>query len=470
MKRNSLQIVVAFILLTGNFYPSLEAKVTLPSIFADHMVLQQNSEVIIWGWAAPNEEVKVKGSWDNKEVLTKANSYAKWRVTLSTPPAGGPYMLSVAGYNSLLIEDILIGEIWLASGQSNMEWSVGSGIDHKEQAIAEANLPQIRNFHVTRRAADAPQLDVSGEWEVCSPETVNNFSAVAYFFGKELHTALDVPIGIIHSSWGGTPAETWINATTIKEDKRLTLAAATNKPVPWCPEKPGNTYNAMIAPLTNFKIAGVIWYQGESNTGNAHEYTYVFSNLIKSWRDEWKRDFPFYFVQLAPYKYSVPMQGTLLMEAQMKTMQSVPNTGMAVINDVGNPDDIHPTNKYDVGRRLAKWALAKTYNKTLVYSGPQFKDMVVKGKNATLQFDFAEGLNTKSNQPLQHFQIAGEDQQFYPAIAKIVGNAVIVRSSKVKKPVAVRYAWSNTVEGSLFNGAGLPASSFRTDDWKIDLK
>lgn len=446
------------------------ANVFLPAILGDHMVLQQQSEVTIWGWARALEPITVIASWDRQSIQTKADNHANWQVKLKTPKAGGPYTLIVMGNNTIVLQDIMIGEVWLCSGQSNMEWSANAGIEDGAKEIQQADYPNIRLFQVGHRTATGRQLDVVGHWELCTPQTMANFSAIGYFFGRELHQRLDVPIGLINSSWGGTPAETWMNPELIDKDEQFVQAASRFKPVAWCPMEPGAAYHAMIAPLIPFVIAGVIWYQGETNTLNPIEYRRLFPALIDSWRKEWQRDLPFYYVQIAPYNYGPQPKGVLLREAQLLSL-SVPNTGMVVVSDIGNINDIHPRNKRDVGRRLANWALAKTYGyKDIGYSGPIYRSMAVEGDRIRIFFDHAEKGLVCKGEKLTHFQIAGQDQIFIEAEAKIEGSTIVVRSPKVKRPVAVRFGWSNTAEPNLFNTDGLPASCFRTDDWPIQLE
>ena len=469
MKTRLLRLF-SFLFLMGSIPYAAKANVSLPAIFGDHMVLQQNAEVTIWGWAKPNEEVKVRGSWDQQEVKTVANNLAQWQLKLKTPAAGGPYSITIQGYNTLVLEDVLMGEVWLCSGQSNMEWSAAAGIENGEQAIREADHPEIRFFSVAHKTADAPQLDLEGEWKVSTPESMANFSAVAYFFGKELQQNLNIPVGLINSSWGGTPAEVWTPAYAIAEKKEVAEAAAKLQEVQWGPIAPGKAWNAMVAPLVPFKIAGALWYQGESNTPFPEVYAELLPTMIESWRKEWQDDFPFYFVQIAPYRYGRPYEGVLLREAQRKSLR-VAGTGMVVISDIGNIEDIHPRNKIEVGKRLANLALNRTYGKEeLPASGPLFREMKVEGRKVRLFFDFAESGLLSKGKELTDFEIAGEDQQFVPAKARIDGNTIVLQARSVKKPVAVRFAWSNTAEPNLFNKEGLPASSFRTDDWPIELE
>ncbi|GGK87809.1 sialate O-acetylesterase [Rufibacter glacialis] len=463
MKLTSLRKLLLGMLLTGAT-TSAEA-VSLPAIIGHHMVLQRNAEVTIWGWGKTGEEITVTGSWDSQPVKTKANTQAKWSVTLQTSAAPGPHTVTVQGYNTLVLEDVLLGEVWLCSGQSNMEWSASMGIDNADQHTKEATYPSIRFFQVGHRTADAPQLDVQGQWVVCTPETMKYFSAVGYFFGREIHQKLNVPVGLINSSWGGTPAEVWLSSEAIASSPVLAEAAAKRKEVEWGPVQPAKAYNAMIAPLIPFRLAGALWYQGESNTDAPEVYAQMLPALIQDWRTAWKNEFSFYFAQIAPYTYGGAEEWPRLAEAQLKTLR-VPNTGMAVLHDIGNVNDIHPRNKLDVGKRLAGLALNKTYGqKEVPASGPIYREMKKEGNKIRLYFDHADqGLMAKGKE-LTHFEIAGEDQRFVPAQARIDGKTLVVSAKEVKNPVAVRMGWSNTATPNLYNKAGLPASTFRTDNW-----
>ena len=454
-------LAIAFVNQVSN------AEVRLPGIFSDHMVLQRNSQVEFYGWANPFENITVTTSWDSKTYELKGDSYANWQVMLPTPEAGGPYEITIEGSNTITLKDVLIGEVWIASGQSNMQWSANHGFDSADYEVQQANHPRLRFFQVGLQTAEYPQQDLKGEWAVCSPESMSDFSAVAYFFGRELQTNMDIPIGLINSSWGGTPAETWIPKQSFDQDEELLKASEKINPMPWCPEKPSIVYNAMIAPLSRFKIKGSIWYQGETNTANHDSYQHIMTQLIESWRGVFGKEMPFYYVQIAPFKYESPEVGVRVREAQLKTL-SVENTGMVVTSDIGNIDDIHPGNKQDVGKRLAHWAMAKTYgHKSVPYSGPLYSRMEIRGEEVYVFFNYTTGGLKSSSGPLTHFEIAGEDKVFYPANANIIGTIVVVSSPNVPKPVAVRFAWGNTAEPNLFNGANLPASSFRSDDWEI---
>ena len=445
-------------------------EIWLPSILSDNMVLQQESNVTIWGWTtATSEDITVYGTWNNEEFTTKAFQ-GVWSLQLPTPKAGGTYSVMVEGHEILELKNVLIGEVWLGSGQSNMQWTPKNGLENVEEEIKNANYPEIRFFQVAQQISDNPQDQLNGKWEVCTPETMEKFSSVAYFFGRELYKNLSIPVGLINSSWGGTPVEVWLKKELINGDTELKEAAQKLNKVAWWPNDPGLAYNAMIHPITKFNIAGFIWYQGESNRVNPVSYYKSFPLMIKSWREEWGKNLPFYFVQIAPYKYDDP-KGTdaaHVRDAQLYTMENLGNTGMVVTNDIGNLENIHPINKQDVGHRLALWALAKTYGKEgLEYSGPVYESMEIRNKKIVLQFNHADKGLKQNGKELSEFYVAGEDQEFYPAKAKINGNTVVVSSSKVKNPVAVRFAFTNGALPNLFNSGGLPASAFRTDDCEL---
>ncbi len=436
--------------------------VVLPSVISDHMVLQQNQTVKIWGWGSPLENIVVTPSWDNSESKTIVNNHAYWELQLKTPSASGPYTITIKGHNTIVVNDILIGEVWLCSGQSNMEWRTSAGINNGADEKKLATNSQIRFFTVDKRASLHQQIDVIGKWVVCTPETMYDFSAIGYFFGKKLNEKLKIPVGMINSSWGGTPAEIWYDADDLAKDDFLVEGAKKLADVPWGPNEPGITYNAMIAPLTSYKIAGALWYQGEGNTGLDKYYTQTLSALIKSWRRVWNSEFPFYYVQIAPYKYGTPLVGVKIQNAQR--LVNEPNSGMVVINDIGDTTDIHPKNKIEVAYRLANMALGKHYGIAgIPFSGPLYKDMKIEKNRIRIFFDHAEnGLKT-NDKSLSYFEIAGNDNVFYPALAVIEKNTIVVASKNVKEPLFVRFAWSNTAVPSLFNAEGLPASCFTTE-------
>lgn len=461
------------VLAAASLLPAALAAVSLPAIFGDHMVVQQNAELVIWGFAKAGEPIEVRPSWTEEVFTTKAESEGHWRVTVSTPPAGGPHQLRVKGYNELLVDDILAGEVWLGSGQSNMEWTARFGIDNAEQHIAEANYPQIRLFSVEHRTADARQNDLVGRWVVCTPETMTDFSAVAYFFGRELHQTLGVPVGLINSSWGGTPAEVWTVPALIDADPRLAEVAAKMEPVPWGPTRKGLLFNAMIAPMTPFRLAGVIWYQGEGNVGKGETYDELMEALIHGWRLQWAQpDLPFYYAQIAPWNgYGADGDAAAgLMDAQVRALR-VPHTGLIPTSDIGNLDDIHPRNKLDVGKRFAALALHEVYGRTTSPSpyAPRPAGLKIEGSSIVLQLAHAKGLHAVDPAlPLTGFTVAGEDRQFHPAEATLGKDGrITVRSADVPAPVAVRYDWKNATTPTLFNAAGLPLTTFRTDEWPL---
>lgn len=626
------------------------ADVRLPAILGSNMVIQAETDAPFWGWADPGEVVTVEPGWAGAEaVRVEADDSGVWTCSVPTPGAGGPYTIGVRGSNTIELTNVLVGEVWLASGQSNMEWPMRS-TKNAAAEIAAASDGQLRLFLVQNAIAPSPQDDCKGGWVVCTPETVPNFSAVAYFFGRQLREALDAPVGLIGAEWGGTPAEAWTSAEglaglprfaaglemmrTLRDDpnaleeqyqerlaawkakyakseqlnwtkagfddsawealeqpgnwssadlkgfdgtvwcrktieipeawagreltlelgpiddqdetffngvgvgetrgvnqwnvprrytvpgklvkagpavvavsvldtgglggmhgeaaqmfvapkghsesERISLAGtwsyrkgAATKDIPAQPQRrtmnahtPSSLFNGMIAPVHPFAIRGAIWYQGESNRNQAYEYRKLFPAMINDWRSRWGEDFPFYFVQIAPYTYNGDQGQTAeLREAQLMAL-GLPNTGMAVTMDIGNPRDIHPRNKQDVGDRLARWALAKTYNKPgIVYSGPLYRDVTVSGSQAIVRFDHAEGLNARGGL-LKGFELAGEDKVWRAAGALVDGDTVVLSAYGVTKPVAVRYGWDDDDEPNLFNGAGLPASPFRTDNWK----
>jgi len=454
-------LLLAFV--CGLFCSSVYAEIVMPNIFTDHMVLQRDSEVTLWGWADINEEVIVVTSWDNKEYKIKTPLTIKWNLQISTPKAGGPFSITISGStNEIRLQDVLIGEVWLCSGQSNMEWSANSGIDKAKEEIENANYPNIRFFSVAKRTSETEQDNLYGNWKVCTPSTMQDFTAIGYFFARKLQGELDIPIGIIDTGWGATSAEVWTPTSIFESNEYLAQQAEKITKNVWAPIKPSILYNAMIHPITKFKIAGTLWYQGESNTKNAESYEELFSKMIASWRKSWGYDFPFYYVQIAPFDYGESELGVLVRDAQRKALKTK-NTGMVVVSDICTTEDIHPRNKQDVGLRLANVALAKHYKvlETEVF-GPLFKEIKITGNKVAVSFDHSEGLFCKGEK-LTHFEIAGDAGQFYPAKANIIGGKVVLSAKQVKKPKRVRFAWSNTALPNLYNGVGLPASSFISD-------
>jgi sialate O-acetylesterase len=390
---------------------------------------------------------------------------------VKTPKAGGPFTITFKGKNSITLSNILIGEVWVCSGQSNMEMNGNWGLKDIKDERPVAYNDHIRFFNIPKITSRHPQDDCKAAWTVCDSNTIMSFSAVAYFFGKKLNKDLNVPVGLVSASWGGTTAEVWTPDSIVNNDAVLKAAAAKIEPSGMCPYLPGYAYNAMIAPITNYTIAGTIWYQGENNTGTATTYKQLFTAMIDSWRNAWGAQFPFYYVQVAPFKYALNNTGALMREAQLQSM-AIPNTGMVVTTDIA-PDvyNVHPANKHDVGLRLANWALAETYHQTgIAYKTPVFKSFAIKKDKAEIVIDNApKGLIMKGDS-INELLIAGNDKVFYPAKAKIKNNKITVWSSLVPQPVAVRFGFNNTAIGNLFNKEGLPVSPFRTDDWPVETK
>jgi len=465
-KKNAVFVLITILSFT---IPAL-GNIRLPSVITSHMVLQQQSKVTLWGWADPGEKIIVSTSWNNAVDSVVTTGDANWNIKINTPAAGGPYTITLKGRSTINLEDIMIGEVWVCSGQSNMEWSSNQNLKQIIDELPNSSNSNIRLFHIPKTTSAHPQDNAEGEWKVCSPESLKGFSAVGYFFGKKLQHDLNVPIGLINASWGGTPAEVWTPADEINKDAALKKAAALQNKSPWWPVMPGLTYNAMIAPLTNFSIAGAIWYQGESNTSTAASYSQLFTTMIGAWRKAWQKEFPFYYVQIAPYKYDNKNIGALLREQQTKTL-SYPNTGMVVVTDlVDNIKDIHPKNKIDVANRLANWALAETYKQNIVaYKSPSFQKMEINKNKAVVFFDnIPSGFIIKGGGKATEFYIAGEDKNFLPADVKIEKDRIIVSHKQIKSPVAVRFAFSNTAMSNLFSKEGLPVCPFRTDSWEVD--
>jgi sialate O-acetylesterase len=495
----------------------LRAEVKLPSLLSDGLVLQQGMKVNIWGTADPGESVTV--TLGDQRVSTEADGGGQWKVKLGPLNAGGPFTMTIAGKNTIALHDVLVGEVWVCSGQSNMEMPVGmnaegwSGdVTNYQDEIAHGDHPRLHLFTVQKAVAGKPQRDVKGYWVVARPQTVAGFSAVGYFFGRELVKVLNVPVGMIHSSWGGTPAEAWTSRATLESDPEFQSildagakllspypkvfedfeqklgqwrrdsdqAESEGAPVPSAPPvpedarrnpwRPSGLFNAMLMPLTPYAIRGAIWYQGESNADRPTQYRKLFPAMIGDWRRAWEEgDFPFLFVQLANWGIYQPRSNwPELREAQLKTL-SLPKTGMAVAIDIGDGSDIHPKNKQEVGYRLALAAQAIAYGRDVLYSGPIYESMAVEGEKIRLRFQYVYGglaAKNSASSTLSGFEIAGDDRKFVGAQATLDGDTVVVRSEKTPHPVAVRYAWGMNPSCNLYNRAGLPASPFRTDDWE----
>lgn len=496
------------------------AEVRLPKVFGSHMVLQQGKPLTFWGWAEPNEKVTVRIATGSVKV--KANGQGEWKATLQPMKAGGPFRVEVTGATSgVVFQDVMIGEVWLCSGQSNMEMGIGL-VDNDKAELAAADQPGIRLLMVANRWSPHPQTDIEsngidGTWKICSPKTLGEggwggFSATAYFYARELHQRLGVTVGVIDATWGGTRIESWtppegfasvpslsqLNelvqlgdprtkshqvrlAKALKETENWVAAAKVamkkQTDVPSMPtypselllphdlQNPTALFNGMISPLCPFTVRGAIWYQGEANNGEGMLYAEKMKALIGGWRQIWGDEaLSFYFVQIAPYNYGGRAQNTAELWEAQTAAQAIPHTGMAVVNDVGNLNDIHPKNKQEVGRRLALWALSRDYGfSDLTYSGPTYKAMSIEGDKIRIAFDHADkGLVSRDGKPLSWFEIIdADDGSFVPAKAEIDGATVVLSAPSVKHPVAMRFAWSMLAEPNLMNGEGLPAGAFR---------
>ena len=479
---------------------SARADVSLPAIFSDHMVLQSDVRVPVWGTASPGEKITV--AFAGQSVVTTAAGDGTWQVAftrLATSPTARS--LTIKGTNTITIQDVLVGEVWLGSGQSNMAMTVNRAKNYEAEKIA-ANFPLIRHFKEESPNADSPQSASKGRWVLCTPESVGTFSAALYFFGRELHQTLSVPVGLINSSVGGTPIEAWIAADVQKNSKEIQAAIAalpltppaaaaalnppTAAPKTAAAEKQknaqktakatkatasrsttGGLFNGKIAPLIPYAIRGALWYQGEANTtpAKASLYEHQLALLVRDWRTRWGTELPFAWVQL-PNFLGAGRDWPIVREAMLKTL-ALPKTGMAITIDVGEANDIHPKDKQTVGHRLAQWALGSVYaQKVAATSGPLPAGHEIRGREMILRFRHTEGGLVAQGGPLTGFVVAGADRKWAPAQARLVGNTVVISAPEVPAPVAARYAWENFPTCNLYNGAGLPASPFRTDDWK----
>lgn len=457
-----------------------QAEVKMPAFFADNMVIQQNADARMWGTAKASSTVTVTPGWTNEVYNTQAGKDGKWNISFPTPAAGGPYTVTVSDGTPLTLNNVMLGEVWICSGQSNMEMPMKG---FKNQPVEGANMatlksrnPNLRLFTVKRNSSTVPVDDVTGSWAEASPETVREFSATAYFFGREVEEMLKVPVGLIVVAWGGSACEAWMNDEMLQAFPE----AAANIPAVGGEIKsknrtPSVLFKGMLNPLIGLAIQGVIWYQGEDNWNRAHSYTDMFSTMINGWRNLWKQgEFPFYYCQIAPYDYAIITEpgkeiinSAYLREAQARAEQVVPNVGMAVLMDAGWPEGIHPPKKRVAGERLALLALNKTYGiKGIGSESPVYKSMEVKGDTVIVTFDHApEWIAGNTSFESKQFKLAGEDRVFHPAKAWISRSKVMVKSDAVPHPVAVRYAFENASEGDLFSTDGLPVSSFRSDDW-----
>jgi sialate O-acetylesterase len=497
-----LRLQIPFLLIALAFAVGANAEVSLPTLLADHMVIQRGLPVHVWGMAAPQEPVTVTFRGETKSGT--ADDLGRWSIYLSPGEAGGPFQLSIKATNTIVLNDILVGDVWVASGQSNMEFPM-TGLVNATAEIAAAQYPKIRIFRVEHRPSDFPRSDVEAKtWSACTPESVADSSAVAYYFARDLHRKLNIPIGLVESFWGGTPAESWTSLRALSADASLMpvfaarsqvtdkrehglllheqeerdfqhaveQAKAEGKPAPsrqWHPDfaawAPAALYNGMIAPVTPFAIRGVIWYQGEANSGpeRAPLYARLFQTMIRDWRSAWDEgDFPFLFVQIANWNTAPEDLWPEVRDAQRQAL-ALRNTGMAVTIDIGDPVDIHPKDKQDVGLRLSLAARAIAYGEKIEWSGPLYRQLTHEEHALRVWFDHANGLAAKGA-PLTGFEIAGEDGKYVAAEARIEGTSVVISNAEVPTPISVRYGWAANPNCNLINREGLPASPFRAPD------
>ena len=463
----------ALLMLVALFTTALHAEVKLASIFGDNMVLQQQTEASVWGKAAASANIRVTTSWNNRTYTTRADKDGLWKLKVSTPAAGGPYTVTITDGKPVTLKNIMIGEVWVCSGQSNMEMPMkgyrNQPVTGANEAIATSSNNQIRLITVPHNTSLTPVDDFNGNWKLCEPENVVNFSATAYFFGLMLNRALGVPVGLICTSWGGTRIEPWISENGFKDFNWVKLPDKTVIQEKLSQQTPTVLFNAMIKPIAGFGIRGAIWYQGESNRNEPAEYRKLMPGLADNWRSEWGiGEFPMYFVQIAPYDYGpTGLNSAFLREAQLKAATEGKNMGMACIMDGGEKDNIHPAAKRDAGDRLAYQALVKTYGKQgIACDGPVLKDMKIDGNEVKLTFDNAPNGILSLGKELYCFELAGANKRFYPAKAFVTNEGITLVSPSVAAPVAVRYAFKDFITGDLFNTEGIPASSFRTDEWE----
>ncbi|MBN1846839.1 MAG: hypothetical protein JW810_14230 [Sedimentisphaerales bacterium] len=516
-----LKIIVTVFAAAAGWTADAAADVRLPALVGDHMVLQRAPEVPVWGWADPGEKVLISTTWQKRLWSVQADGQGRWSVRLEAPErASGPFAITFKANNEITVQDVCFGEVWLCGGQANMEFPVGippqdswkTGVVDSMREIATAEYPRIRLFRVETKSAAEPQSVCLGTWQACRPDTVVDFSAVGYFFGRHLHQALGQPIGLIQATAEHSPAEAWTPYDVLltdadfkayingweracmkyEEDKkaypellrqwrqRVKEAQAEKQYPPDEPkepvapplsQRPAGLFNGMIAPVIPYGIRGAIWYQGESNVSQPDRYGKLFPALIQGWRQAWGQDsLAFYYVQLPNYLPANSAAGLVsnwaaIREAQRRALR-LDETGMAVTIDIGEPMNLHPKNKQEVGRRLALWALGRTYDRPIVYSGPLYESMKIEDDRIRVLFRHTGGgLVSRDGNPLQGFVIAGSDRRFAPAEAQIRGTSVVVSSEKVPRPVAVRYAWADNPPGNLINREGLPAAGFRSDDW-----
>lgn len=448
----------------------IHAEIKLPAIFSDNMILQQQSTVAIWGWAKPSSKVRIQPSWSRTDYTTQTDQSGKWLVKVNTPKFGGPYTITISDGKVFKISNVLIGEVWVCSGQSNMEMPlkgcIGTPKEDMMNTIAKSGNSNIRFFTIPHNASLSPEINCIASWTESTPESALSFSAVAYYFGRLLNNIIDVPVGLVHSSYGGSAIEAWMPAKALEGSG--TVVPTTLTDVPYPNRKPTGLFNGMISPILGYGIRGVIWYQGETNQKEPDKYLDLFTRMVKEWRNQWGLgEFPFYYVQIAPYQYN-SSSSAYLREAQLNAANVIPNSAMVVNMDANSPDNIHPPVKIHIGERLAYLALAKNYGmKGIPCNSPSLVSMEVKGAIAELTFDVQKGTGlTSFGREIKGFLIADSTRRFIKATATILANKIQLFAPQISKPVAVRYAFDDVSPSEIFSLTGLPVSSFRTDNWK----
>ncbi len=475
-----LQINNFFLVVFLSVIIQTQAAIKLPALFSDNMMLQQQTEAPIWGWADKNQTIKIKTSWNAKTYEVKADSSGKWKTAVSTPVAGGPYSIEFTeGKEKVVVKNILIGEVWLCSGQSNMEMPLkgfqGQPVLNGNETIVHSTNKNIRFITIPRATVLTPNDDFQGKWDIAGPQTTGNFSATAWHFGSLLQEVLDVPVGLIHVSYGGSSMEAWMNQEMLKDFKE-TKIPTTKEDLAKDPNRVATTlFNGMLSPVIGYGIKGCIWYQGESNYERAEQYKELSKTMVSNWRTLWGQgEFPFYFCQIAPFNYGQfhpndkleKYNSAYLREAQLQASKEIFNSGMAVLMDIGEENNIHPADKRAGGSRLAYLALTNTYSLSgFEFESPEYKAMEIKDGAVTISFDNAPNGITAYGKEVKGFEIAGSDKVFYPAKTVVRRKSVVVSSENVKEPVAVRYLFKDFAKAELFSTGGLPISSFRTDNW-----
>ena len=470
--------IIAFLVVLSSL--QINAKIKLPALFSDNMMLQQKSNAPIWGWAEKNANVVIKTSWDSKTYKVKTDASGKWKTELKTVSFGGPYTIEVSeGNEKVTIKNVLLGEVWLCSGQSNMEMPLkgfqGQPVKNGNEIIVRSTNKNIRLITIPRATVLEPKDDFEGKWEEASPKSTSNFSATSWYFGSLLQEVLNIPVGLIHVSYGGSSMEAWMNKEMLKDFASAKIPTTKEELAKDPNRVPTTLFNGMLSPVIGYGIKGCIWYQGESNYERASEYTALMKKMVSSWRTLWNQgDFPFYFAQIAPFNYASfhpkdyqeKYNSAYLREAQFKASKEISNSAMVVLMDVGEENNIHPMDKEKGGNRLAFQALARTYEiEGFEFESPKFKSMEIKDGAVTVSFDDVTNGITSYEKEVTGFEIAGEDKVFYPAKTVVRRKSVVLTSDKVKKPVAVRYLWKDFAKAELFSAGGLPVSSFRTDEW-----